>query len=310
VSRRRERGVVLVAAVAGLAVMSVLALGLARSTALDQRRVRDDLAALQAGALARSGVAVAAVVLREANASGAPDTLHSPWTRDAGRQPLGAGWLEVRVEDEARRLDLGAPELAAALPRLLALVGLDPGLADAIADWTDADDAPRPRGAEREWYLARTPARLPRNGPFASVAELALVRGMDARALARLRPQVTAAGEPAVNPNTASREVLLAVVDDAAAVERLLAARARGPLGDEELTALLADVPAALRQALTPRGQRYTVRATAGVGEVRRGVEATLWAPAGIDPEVVAWRTFVPGSEPDDSAGTRERGRR
>jgi len=52
------------------------------------------------------------------------------------------------------------------------------------------------------------------------------------------------------------------------------------------------------------------VQATASVGEVRRGVEATLWAPAGIDPEVVAGRTFVPGNATDDSAGTRERGHR
>src|SRR3989442_1300776 len=98
---------------------------------------------------------------------GGPDTLRAPWAVGVGRQPLGAGWVEVHVEDEARRLDLNAPELADAVPRLLALLGLDPGLADALADWTDADDAPRPRGAERDWYLAQTPPLVPRNRPFA-----------------------------------------------------------------------------------------------------------------------------------------------
>ena len=291
-SRRRDpaRGVVLVAAVTALALMSVLALGLAETTVLDERLAEKSLAALQADALARSGVAVAAVVLAETGAAGAPDTLGAPWAVDVGRQPLGPGWVEVQVEDEARRLDLNAPELTDAVPRLLALLGLDPGLADALADWTDADDVPRPRGAERDWYLAQTPPRVPRNAPFASVGELALVRGIDAAALARLRPHVTVAGEHAVNPNTASREGLLAVVQDGAAVDRLLAARGRGPLAAEDIAALLPDAPSAVRLALTPRGQHYSVRAVGGVGAVRRIVEATLAAPGGVEPEIVAWR--------------------
>jgi general secretion pathway protein K len=198
------------------------------------------------------------------------------------------------VEDEARRLDLSAPELAAALPRLLRLLDLDPALADAIADWTDPDDDPRPLGAERDWYRARTPPYVPRNGPFATVAELALVRGIDAAILTRLRPYVTVAGEHAVNPNTASREVLLAVLDDPAAVERLLATRAHGPIDEGTLTAVLGDVSTRVRQMLVTRGQYYAVRSVAHVGGLVRGVEATLWAPAAVDPTVVAWRPFVP----------------
>ena len=292
--RRCERGVVLVAAVTALALMSVLALGLAETSALDARLGEKSLAALQAQALARSGVAVAAVVLAETGAAGGPDTLHAPWAVDVGRQPLGPGWVEVHVEDEARRLDLDAPELADAVPRLLVLLGLDPGLADALADWADADDAPRPRGAEREWYLAQTPPLVPRNAPFASVGELALVRGIDAAVLTRLRPFVTVAGEHAVNPNTASREVLLAVVQDAAGVDRLLAARRRGAIVAEDVAALLPDAPYAVRLALVPRGQHYTVRAVGGVGALRRTVETTLSAPAGVEPEIVAWRSLEP----------------
>src|SRR5438552_4190057 len=101
--------------------MSVLALGLAETGARGARLGEKSLAALQAQALARSGVAVAAVVLAETGAAGGPDTLHAPWAVDVGRQPLGPGWVEVHVEDEARRLDLDAPELADAVPRLLAL---------------------------------------------------------------------------------------------------------------------------------------------------------------------------------------------
>jgi len=292
VSRRGERGVALVAAVTALAIMTVLAVGLAHTTVVDQHLARNARGALQADALARSGVAVAAVVLQETG--DAADTLHSPWAQDAGRQPLGAGWVEVQIEDEARRLALGAPELADCVPRLLAILGLDAGIADALADWIDADDEPRPRGAERAWYLGQPGRRVPPNAPFTSPAELGLVRGVDARALARLAPHVTVAPEHAVNPNTASREVLLAVLRDPAAVERVLSARGDHPVADADLTALSGDA------RLTTRGQYYRVQALAGVDALRRGVEATLAAPAGVEPDVVTWRPFVPRATATD----------
>lgn len=51
-------------------------------------------------------------------------------------------------------------------------------LADALLDWRDADDVPRPFGDERAWYDSahRDP---PRNGPFAAARELVRVRGFD-----------------------------------------------------------------------------------------------------------------------------------
>ena len=292
-SRPRERGVALFAAVSALAVLSVVAVSLARTTLVDQRLAGNALAALQADALARSGVAVAAALVGESG--GAPDSLRSPWAQSAGRQPLGAGWVEVRVEDEARRLDLTAPELADTLPRLLAALGLDPGLADALADWTDDDRVSRPRGAEREWYLGLKEPYLPADRPLRSVGELVRIRGFDAGSVARLRPFVTVAGEATVNPNTAPREVLLAVVGDAAVADALLAARVRGPLTTEALPALVPNDDT--RQLLAPRAQHYLVRVVAGVGEVRRATEATLWSPGGAEPEVVAWRAVLPGDE-------------
>ncbi len=293
-SRPVERGVALLAATAALAVLAVLATGLAATATVDQRLARHTLAALQADALARSGVAAAAVVLEETRRDATPDALTAPWAEDSGRQPLGAGWVAVRVEDEARRLDLNAPELADAVPRLLAALGLDPALADAIADWTDADDAPRPRGAERAWYTGLPTPYVPANAPLASTGELRLVRGVDARVLARLAPYVTVAGEHAVNPNTASRVVLLAVLGDAGLVDRVLAARTGAPLDADTLAALLPDLPGATRARLTPTGQRFTVRALAQVGDMRREVEATLWAPPGVAPEITAWRPLPP----------------
>src|SRR5262249_44349994 len=74
VSRRRERGVALVAAVTALALMTAIAVAVARTTAVDQRLARDALLAIQADALARSGIAVATVALQVMKAGGSPDT--------------------------------------------------------------------------------------------------------------------------------------------------------------------------------------------------------------------------------------------
>ena len=80
-------------------------------------------------------------------------------------------------------------------------------------------------------------------------------------------------------------------VGDVTIVERLLTIRAAGPIAEEDLNNLFADRPA-IRRRLTLRGQHYTLRALAGVGEVRRAIEATLDAP--LD-RIVAWRQLTPG---------------
>ena len=258
-SRRADAdaGVALVAAVVALGTMSLLAVGLAYTSVTDQRLTQNALAALQAEALARSGVTAATVLLDERGDADQPDTLRSSWARDIGAQPLGAGRVEVRIEDEARRLDVNTTELRTAIGRLLASAGVDPRRATA----------------------PETPRTL------LGVGEL--LSGVDAATAARLRRQLTTAGEPRVNPNTASREVLLALLQDTTVVERLLAGRAHAPIAIDGL-------PAEVQPQLTSRGQHYTVRVVATVGEVRRAVEATIEAPGGATGEVVAWRPVMP----------------
>src|SRR5262245_15423549 len=156
-SRRRERGVVLLGVVAALGALALVATGLATTAAVDRRRTADALESLQADALARSAIATAATLLGEQARTGEPDTSRAPWAHPFGRQDIGPGWIEVTVEDEARRLDLNAPDVAAAFGRLLRTLGLDPALADALGDWTDRDDEERPHGAERDWYRRHDP---------------------------------------------------------------------------------------------------------------------------------------------------------
>lgn len=272
---RAPRGVALVGATAGVALLSAVALGLATTAASGDRLAAAALARAQAEALARSGVAGARAGLLDAAHAAAPDTLDAPWLRPLDPQALGSGVVRVEVEDEARRLDPNrTPE---AIAPLLARLGLAPAAADALLDWIDADDRPRPHGAERPWYAARGLPGAPANRPLRAPGEMLLVRGFDAAALARLRPLLTTAGEDGVNPNTAAPDVMLALWD-AARVGEILAARGRGPVACDDLP------------HCTTRSTTYRVRATGAVGATAHTVEAQVRVVAGLGAEVVAWR--------------------
>src|SRR5258705_2325701 len=89
--------------------MSVLALGLAETTVLDERLAEKSLAALQADALARSGVAVAAVVLAETGAAGGPPPPRAPPAGGGGRPPPPPPWGRGGGQGEAGRPGLLTP---------------------------------------------------------------------------------------------------------------------------------------------------------------------------------------------------------
>jgi hypothetical protein len=200
------------------------------------------------------------------------------------RQELGGGTITLRIEDATRRLDLNAAELAPAVRRLLAGLGLDPALGDTLADWTDTDDVPRPYGAERQWYLGRHPALLPANAPLGAVSQLLLVRGWTPEVVARVRPFVATSGERAVNPNTAPPLVLAAWLGSESAARAMLAERERRPL------------TCAGRPACATRTQYYLVHVEGWVHATARAAWATLWVPP-LGPADV--RSLVP-SDPEE----------
>ncbi len=101
---------------------------------------------------------------------------------EAGYEP-GAG-REVAVEfaDENAKLALQDADLAEpAVTALFADLGFEAGevevLTDSLLDWIDADDNPRPYGAEIDDYLRGDPPHLAANRAPRSFAELAAVQG-------------------------------------------------------------------------------------------------------------------------------------
>ncbi len=112
------------------------------------------------------------------------------------------------LEDESSRLNLNAlliadarmPDANVGRSMLMGLPGMTESIADAILDWIDADDTPRPMGAEVTYYSALSPPYAPQNGPLESLDQLLLVRDVTATMLYgadRNRNGVIDAGENA-----------------------------------------------------------------------------------------------------------------
>jgi general secretion pathway protein K len=221
--RTRQHGVAIVLAmgVVALAAMAATAMMITQSTwSRDSELTADHV---QAQALIQAGVDWARAILAADRRANSVDYLGEPWALRLPPMPVENGELAGYIEDQQGLFNLnnlvtgGKVNLAqlAHFQRLLSVLGLPPALAGAVVDWIDADNEPQPQGgAEDETYLAMQPPYLAANQPLNDVAELALVRGFDDVVRARLRPFVTALpGFTAVNANTASPEVLAAVID-------------------------------------------------------------------------------------------------
>ena len=88
----------------------------------------------------------------------------------------------IGVENESAKLHLGQlllwdeQQSGSAHLALMQLPGMTDQIADAILDWIDDDDTPRPVGAESDYYRGLESPRVPRNGLPDQLEELLLVR--------------------------------------------------------------------------------------------------------------------------------------
>lgn len=219
-ARTRANGVAIVLAlgVVALAVLAVTALLLAQGAWARQVGLATGHA--QAQRLVEAGVDWSRAVLHDDRRLGQIDHAGEAWALRMPAVPVGDASVVGGIEDQQGKFNLnnlvrdGAVDARqlGRLQRLLALLHLDAALADALADWLDADGVAQ-RGAEDAYYLALPSPYLAANGPLADLDELTLVRGFDADVRKRLQPFVSALPRTtAVNVNTASPEVLAALV--------------------------------------------------------------------------------------------------
>jgi len=236
----RERGAALILAMLVAALAATVAVALAS----EQQRWFADVSnrrdQVQAQSLALAGIQWARQILNDDSRSGTLDYLGEPWAYPLPPTPIANGAIEGRIEDAQGRFNLNNLALDTPagtaerlrLANLFSAKGIDPRMLDAIADWIDADSAPRANGAEDEFYAQRAPTAVTANAPLVRVAEFTSVRGASAKAWAAVAADVAAlpAGTT-LNINTANAEVITAAIPDLVGdkLASFIAERARRP---------------------------------------------------------------------------------
>jgi general secretion pathway protein K len=225
-SPHAQRGIALLTAVMIVAIAAAVAVKIAFAHQVWFRQMENVGDRGATDLLRRGALHWASVALLEDAAQNSIDHLGETWAQRLPTLPVDGGAISVSIEDAQSRFNLNnlwqnnAPSAADVLTfqRLLLELKLDPNLANAVLDWIDPNsDVTSPGGAEDIDYLnLKTPYRAA-NQPLASVDELRLVRGFDAKTFQALLPFVTvlppAAGRTAINVNTAKPEVLAALAN-------------------------------------------------------------------------------------------------
>ena len=197
--RAKQSGVAIVLAMGVVALAALSATALLVSQSTWSRQVELATGHVQARLMIQAGLDWSRALLSDDRRISNVDHPGEPWALRLPPVPVDNGSLAGRIEDQQGKFNLNnllksgkvIPAQLAHFRRLLETLELPSALADVLAGRFEAD-----------------------NRPLVDTAELALVRGFDERARIRLHPFVTALPRfTAVNANTASPEVLAAVVE-------------------------------------------------------------------------------------------------
>lgn len=265
----RERGgFALMAALWLLVAISAVSLELS-VIARDRRlAIANSLEGLRAEAAAQSGTEHVRARLSRMIVEGGdggtwndPVAVLDPWhgveqsmnnDRDSVRLDGGTVYrMQVRDLGEALNVNRVTED---DLRRYFAAKGIDVSagdvLAQSIMDWRDEDDFRRLRGAERDDYLKAVARELPRNGPFESIGEVRLVRGMTPVIFEKIRRDLTVFGSGQVNVNSASASVLSSIPGITPPAAQLIEQAQRAGRRIENVQQLMALLPSQLRAPL------------------------------------------------------------
>lgn len=143
--------------------------------------------------------------------------------------PVEGGKLRGNLVDVQGKLNLNnmAQEGEAgqrsveAFRRLLSFLDLPLELADALADWIDADSDERvPYGAEDYYYLGLDPPYRTANRPLVEINSLRFVKGFDESVIEKLEPYATALPDVTpINVNTSPPEIMAAMFGETLSLE-------------------------------------------------------------------------------------------
>ena len=189
---RSEQGIALIAVIWALALLSIIAANLSVEANTSTRVARNLDESAVAQAAADAGIQRAILDLGTSTTTAGAGGFRSDGTVYAWR--FSNSTVLISIKDEASKIDLNkAPE--ALFTALFESIGVDPdqaeSLADAIADFRDADNLKHLHGAEEPEYRDAGLAWGPKNAPFQTIEELQQVLGMTAEIYDRVAPDLS-----------------------------------------------------------------------------------------------------------------------
>lgn len=220
--RRQQSGVALITALLVVALATSIAVAMVSRQQVDIRRSGNLLQYEQAVLYVDGIEGWAARALTQDMQDNQIDHREEDWATQLPPMPVEGGQLAGGVEDLNARFNLNSLYVNGAVNtvavdcfrRLLTALDVNGGVAEALLDWLDEDDKQRfPDGAEDDLYLGLEQPYRVGNTEVASPSELLLLHNMTAEGYAKLAPLVAALpGTAVVNVNTASVEVLQAMI--------------------------------------------------------------------------------------------------
>lgn len=297
-TRRGERGVVLIHVLWLSMLVSLVAGSVALSTRSATRETRTYLDVTAVRAVADGAIALGVYeVLKRGRRS------DKVWrgTDVAAGYVVDGVTVTLYIQDESGKIDLNrAPE--ALLREMFLANGVSSdkadAMTDAIADWRDGNPEPRPHGAEGSDYRHAGYDYGPRDGPFETVDELAVVFGMTQDLFDRISPLVTVySGKRGVDPASASRGVVAALSSDAEDKDVKQFVSGRASENGRHVRSALRKIGVPRRFLASSGHRAFSIRAVArsrnGTTFVR---EAIVSLKGGIDSpyHVLVWRQGPP----------------
>jgi general secretion pathway protein K len=225
---KTERGTALVLTLLIIITLAGLALGFSGESGVELTLagyMRDQAKAYE---VARSAINVALWELASKGEEFDLDAFNEEWRRTGSLPAEGANGKEgVRflggIVDESGKININLlrneegeidERREMQLRRLFIALGLKEELLNPLLDWLDADDIERQDGAEGYYYQSLDEPYECANGPFLTIGQLFLVRGMreierfGEKKEKRLLDYLTIYSDGKININTAPREVI------------------------------------------------------------------------------------------------------
>jgi general secretion pathway protein K len=194
---KKNDGIALIVVMIAVAVLSALAVYFAFAMKIESRLAMNADSEQQMYWLGRAGVETTRWLLSmEANTGQPYDSLNQIWAGGPGGLgetngvlsgfslndiPVGGGRISLKIVDLERKVNINTAN-PMQLQQVLTVMGVNADsismVADSIEDWINPESAPRPAGAESDYYQGLIPPYYAKNAPMDDPSELLLIKGV------------------------------------------------------------------------------------------------------------------------------------